>query len=327
MTELDIYKTPRAEVAVTSDIDSWAQIAGSVIKLANEIYDTPFVPDGLRGSAPAVAAAILAGREMGIGPMTALQQIHIIKNKPAQSALLMRALILKQGHQWQDVVVSDTRVVVKAKRRGESDWTEAEFTAVQAKAAGISFNGYPQDKLYARATSRLARRKFADVIAGMPYSAEELEDEPGGEALAIEAPKPTGRVTAAEITGRQAATQTASPAEPQPRAADASTPPVPSAGEAPAPDDEPDDTDYGTPGTVTPPQLKKLGAIFTGLGFTSKEREQRLVAASQIIGRDIESSSDLSRDEARKLIDTLDGLGGSREKLIALLASGTEAGE
>jgi len=118
---------------------------------------------------------------------------------------------------------------------------------------------------------------------------------------------------------RQAA-KDASLAEPQPAAADASNPPVPSAGDAPAPaEDEPDDTDYGS---VTRPQLTKLGATFTDLGFTSKERGQRLVAASQIIGRDIESSSDLSRGEASKLIDTLDGLGGSRENLIALLAEG-----
>ena len=117
-------------------------------------------------------------------------------------------------------------------------------------------------------------------------------------------------------------------------------PPVPPAGEArssgPAPSGQPagnepaagpDDTDHDSPGTVTRPQLTKLGATFTDLGFTSKEREQRLVTASRIIGRDVESSSDLSLNEASKLIDTLDGLDGSREKLIALLAAGEVTGD
>jgi len=174
MTEIAVRPPPA--LAVVSDIDSWTQIAGQVIKLANEIYDTPFVPDGLRGSVPAVAAAILAGRELGLPPLTSLANIHVIKGKPALSAVLMRALIQAQGHQWQDGDVTDTRAVVRARRRGESEWTEVSFTADQAKRARIDLGGYPQDKLYARATSRLARRKFADVIAGMPYSAEELED-------------------------------------------------------------------------------------------------------------------------------------------------------
>ena len=146
-------------------------------------------------------------------------------------------------------------------------------------------------------------------------------------------PPPTAaRVTAADIRGRtrpQVRAEIvrdhpdASPAGRQvaPVPAAPSDPPSEPAGEAP------DETDRDSPGTVTPKQLTQLGATFTDLGFTSKEREQRLVAASQIIGRDVESSSDLSLNEASKLIDTLDGLDGSREKLIALLAAGEVTGD
>lgn len=177
MTDLEVYQAP-APVAVPEhdDIDSWISVAAQVIKLANEICNTPFVPDGLRGSAPATAAAILAGREMGLGPFTSLQHIHCIKGKIGQSAVLMRALIISRGHQWEDGEITDTRAVVRGRRKGEAEWTTASFTADQARKAGIQLGGYPQDKLYARATVRLARRKFADVIMGMPYSAEELED-------------------------------------------------------------------------------------------------------------------------------------------------------
>jgi len=108
--------------------------------------------------------------------MTSLANIDVIRGKPTQKPLLMRAMIQSRGHKWEDVENNDTRAVVRGCRKGESEWTEVTFTADQAKRAGIDLGKYPADKLYARATSRLARRKFADVIMGMPYSAEELED-------------------------------------------------------------------------------------------------------------------------------------------------------
>jgi hypothetical protein len=351
MTDLEVYRQPTADVALTSDIDSWARVAGDVIKLANQIYDTPFVPDGLRGSAPAVAAAILTGRELGIGPMTALQHIHVIHNKPGLSALLMRSLIQGQGHEWQDVKVTDTEVSLKARRRGETEWTTASFTAEQARRAGIDLGKYPQDKLYARATSRLARRKFADVIAGMPYSAEELEDDPG-DTPATEA-KPTGRVTAAEITGRTAP-QTASPATPAPRAPEPPhTPPAGQvAGEAlssgPAPSgqpagnepaagpDEPDERDYDSSGTVNELQLKAIWtALNRNFGFGSDEKDQARAVCAHIVSHPLASSKDLSKNEARIVLDTLASWRevaerheeSPRDFLIQLLATGEVPGE
>ena len=177
MTEVALYQQQTAELAVAGhSFDDWIPVLQQVVGLAEAISDSPFVPDGLRGSVPAVAAAILTARELGVPPMTGLANIHLIKGKTGLTALLMRALIQSKGHQWEDVEVSDTRCVLRGRRRGETEWTEASFNADQAKRANIQLNPYPQDKLYARATVRLARRKFADVIAGMPYSAEELED-------------------------------------------------------------------------------------------------------------------------------------------------------
>ncbi len=302
--EVDIYQ-PAAGLAVPDhrDIDSWIAVASDVIKIAKVIYDTPFVPEGLRGSEPAVAAAILAGREMGLGPMTSLQHIHVIKGKPGQSALLMRALIQARGHKWEDVDVSDTRAVVKGCRKGESAWAEASFTADQARKAGIDLGKYPQDKLYARAAVRLARRKFADVIMGMPYSAEELEDGEADEGTVTEtaaasnggapAPKPAARTArrrqppqepadrpsaAPSAPGSEGATQDRPPRAPAAtaRSGQPSLPPTemipagtehaglpPLPGEDEPAADAPDETDYDTPGTVTREQLTAMWATFS----------------------------------------------------------------
>lgn len=368
MTELDVYQPPAAvavHAPVTAEMDSWIAVCSDVIKVANVICDTPFVPDGLRGSGPAVAAAILAGRELSLGPMTSLANIHVIKGKPALSAVLMRALVLAQGHYWRDVEVTDTRAVIEGRRRTEAEWTRVSFTADQARQAKIDLSAYPQDKLYARATSRLARRKFADVIAGMPYSAEELED--GGEAERTEtvvpaaaepvkpvqrtaqrrqraaAPKDTpGPSGASQQAGqdRTPASRDGGPGAPQPplpgeeedptragsSSAGHSRPPQetsPSSASSPS-TSQPDDTDYDTPGTITEPQLKKLHTVLTKLGFGSGERDQKLVTASVIVRRELESSKDLSFSEAKALIDTLERCG-TREKLIELLAAAEAA--
>lgn len=335
MSELAVYQPAAAPaVPVVAEMDSWIAVCSDVIKVANVICDTPFVPEGLRGSGPATAAAILAGRELGLGPMTSLANIHVIKGKPSLAAVLMRALIQGQGHDWQDGHISDVSVTVRGRRRGETEWAEATFTAAQAKIAGITLGGYPQDKLYARATSRLARRKFADVIAGMPYSAEELED--GDEQQQIEqaapaaiappaAPRTAQRRQAAAKPAAPTAAATAGGAAPAAAPAGAQTapglPPLPGEDEPP----QPDETDYDTPGTAGN-LLTPLWATFSqDLGFTKDEKQYAREACEKIIGRKLTggTTGNLSRNEASACIDTLKRCG-TRGNLVALLAG--EAG-
>lgn len=329
MSELAVYEAaPVARVGApgSEEFDSWIIVAQDVIRLSNVIFDTPFVPDGLRGSAPAVAAAILAGRELGLAPLTSLANIHVIKGKPALSAVLMRALVQAQGHQWADGDVTDTRAVVRGRRKGEAEWTEVVFTADQAKRAGIELGKYPADKLYARATSRLARRKFADVIAGMPYSADELEDgdDTHTEPAPAEAAKPAQRTAQRRTAppGRDAGKSGQHPVSPAPdgdagsrerldRPA-ASQPPLPGEDELPA------------------RQPRIVGIIhqhFKRLGFEDDERDQRLVATAAIAGvEELASSSDLTEAQARTVADTLSRCK-DRDALIALLASGDKPGD
>lgn len=171
-----LMSRPTAPAPPSHDIDSWVQVASAFTKLANQIANTDFPPTEMRGKPEAIVAAFLMGREMGLGPMTSLMNLHVIKGKVGQSAHLMRAQILSKGHEVEYDEVSDTRCVIRGRRRGEDAWTFVTYTADQARRAKIDLGGYPEDKLIARATARLARRKFADVISGMAYSVEELGD-------------------------------------------------------------------------------------------------------------------------------------------------------
>jgi recombination protein RecT len=71
---------------------------------------------------------------------------------------------------------------------------------------------------------------------------------------------------------------------------------------------------------VTAAQLKKLGAIFSGFGFGSADRAQRLGVVTRVIRREVGSMNELTKEEASKLIDTLEQFA-DRGALIEAMAS------
>lgn len=155
-------------------------------QIATSVANTDFVPRSLRGNKHAVLAAILTGRELGIGPMQALQSIHVVDGRPTLSAELMRALVLSQGHR---IVVRETdaeHVVVWGRRADSGDELAVAWTLDDAKRAGLlgksNWRSYPAQMLLARGTSQLCRSLFPDVLAGVSYVPEELGHDSTGEA-------------------------------------------------------------------------------------------------------------------------------------------------
>lgn len=209
---------PTREVA-HADTDSWIGVASDVIKLAQYIAPTEFVPKSLRDNPPAAAAAILYGREVGLPPMTALTQTHVIEGRPSMAAEAMRALVLSAGHEIQVLESTGAVCRMRARRRGEEQWTpEVVWTIDMARAAGLlgknNWKQHPRRMLQARASSELCELYFPDVVLGFK-SVEELEDEGGEEQYAgAEAPaeQPT-KVTRKRATKKAAASRPAPAAE------------------------------------------------------------------------------------------------------------------
>src|SRR5882672_1192464 len=323
---IERYEAP-AQVVPTAGVDSWVPVLAAVGDLAAKIAGTDFVPDAMRGKPAAVAAAILTGREMGIGPMQALQSIHIIKGKPGQAAQLMRALVLTAGHSIRTVEANDTRCVVEGRRSGEDEWERVTFTADQARKAKIDLGGYPEDKLYARATSRLCRRKFADCLAGMAYSIEELQDGDAGDEPAgiVALPAPNQRKTtkrAASKPHTATAVTTASSAQSKAAPVDL-VPPPPLPGE-----EEPAAEEHPGGGAITKPQMAKMHAAFNDMDIT--ERDERLALTRALLSREaLTSASDLTKAEASTLIDLLEQCATEPDPVAALrvlveIGAGTE---
>ena len=120
-TELDIRRPHAAAGAIVAVrerdiVDGWITVAKDVSTLADYIAQTEFVPKALRGKPAAIAACILTGREMGIGPMASLKSIHMVQGTPSLSSEYKRARALAAGHELVYVETNTTRCVVRGRR-------------------------------------------------------------------------------------------------------------------------------------------------------------------------------------------------------------------
>lgn len=318
MTELQPY-TPAAttDLALT---DTWVPVLQDVAYLASRIADTDFVPAAYKGNNAAVAASILYGRELGLPPMTALKAIDPIKGTPSLSSEAMRALIVSAGHHLRFVESTATRCVMEGRRRDEEAWTRVAYTMDEAKSSGdaqknAQYRSRPAEMMVARCTSRIARMMFADCIGGFP-SPEEVEAV--AEVVAETAPETV--TIAREIEQKPAPTpaksrrKTAPKTEPKPQPAPA---PEPADMDGPPLPGEDGFEDIGAPPAEpeqpaeplrTEAQSKKLFATLRSLGIAT--RDEGLDMIGSILGHPIESTKELTKAEAVKVIDALESMQG-----------------
>ena len=144
--------------------------------MAEFLARSNLVGSSLRGKAPDVAVILLKGSELGIPPMTALAQIHVIEGKPSCSPELMRALAVMAGHRITFTVLSAETVTIRGVRGDTGDALEITWDMARARGAGLTgkstWKQYPQAMLAARATSELVRYHFPEL--GIGYIPEEL---------------------------------------------------------------------------------------------------------------------------------------------------------
>lgn len=225
--------------------------------MAGMFSKTEFVPKGLRGRPEAVLACIVAAHELGIGPMQGLRHIAIVDGKPAPSAELMVSLVRRDGHSISGSSTAQGATVT-GKRHDTGDEMTVEFTSKMAERAGLlrkdNWRNYPEAMSWARAVSQLCRMLFADSIAGMGHTPDELgaETDAEGNVLVID-------VTPAEIPAKEEAVQDTPGV----------TPPEPS---RVSPTTEPGGSDTQP---ATDKQKQRLVILAQELGWDDDERHQR----------------------------------------------------
>lgn len=172
---------------VSTDLASWAGAMGDAMTLAKGLAGTAFVPSHFQGKPADTAVAIMKGAALGLDPVAALEAIYVISGKPALYARSMVALVLARGHEVWTEEADATRVTVKGRRHGSSHVEESTWDVARVKAAGLDRNrqyaAHPEAMLYARAAADVCRRIAPDVLAGLSYGVEELQ-EPAVEAAA-----------------------------------------------------------------------------------------------------------------------------------------------
>lgn len=266
---------PNVTVAALAD---WAQQLDAAMRIARALCNTSFVPKHFQGKPEEAAAAILTGNDLGMPPMASLRSFHVINGKPDLYAEVKVAILAAHGHRvWTDLR-TDEAVTVSGCRKGQDRVETITITIEQAKRAGWTTNATyaktPQDMLWARAAARVCKLVAPELLHGI-NGLEEF-DEPA--PMRVQATL-GGPVTAAEILGA------AEVEDGEPR---------------PAGGDEPAVTAPG----ITTAQQRKMHALLTKTG--RGERAVGLVYIAGVIGREVDSSKELTAAEAVEVIAALE---------------------
>lgn len=108
----------------------------SIFKLAEQIVPTGFLPEHIKTPGQAVAI-ILAGRELGIGPMLALRSIWMLRGKIELSADLQLSLFKRDGGQSKFLTLNEQEAKLWFKHPNGDEHTES-FTMQDAARAGLT---------------------------------------------------------------------------------------------------------------------------------------------------------------------------------------------
>lgn len=298
-TDLSPYR-PTAEVALSDPtggrLVAWAEAAVAAHSLAVSLAATTFVPKHFQNKPGDATAAIILGDELGLSPLSALRSIHVISGTPGLYARTMAALVLSHGHEIWTEQETEQSVTVAGRRRGTEHVERVTWTIARATKAGYTSNAkYKTDPiamLYARASGDVARRIAPDVLAGVPYSIEEIE-------LAE-----TPTQTVSRESAKRTIARAPKPEPDEPEIPDAAHAVVSEAQPEPAADEPPLDEPVPELEPITAQQLKALHASLNDAGLGS-DRDAALAFYTETIGRDVESSKALTKAEASRVIDAL----------------------
>jgi hypothetical protein len=117
---------------------------------------------------------IMAGQELGIGPMASMTGINIIEGKPVLASNLLASQIKSsQKYNYKVKERTSTKCTIEFFEKFGDNFEsigEAEFTVAEATKAGLSgknnWRNYASDMLFARAISRGARTHCPDIFNG-----------------------------------------------------------------------------------------------------------------------------------------------------------------
>jgi hypothetical protein len=138
-------------------------------------------------SAAQAIVKILAGRDLGFSAMSAMTGVYLVKGRPAFSANMMMAAVLKSGrYRYEVAELTNQKATIVFFRRGDRGaWDKigvSTFTEADARQAGLTgsdmYRKFPRNMYFSRAASNGCRWFCPDVFAGVtPYTPDEIADD------------------------------------------------------------------------------------------------------------------------------------------------------
>lgn len=255
----------------TTDLTAHMEFA----RVATSGSGSSILPDVYRGNPANVLIAVNLGASMGLSPAESLYRIAVIKGKPSASAELIAANVRRAGHKLRvrgDEMTCTAQII----RADDPDFPfEVTRDMEWAKGMGLDKNDnyrkQPGTMLQWRAITAVARLACPEALYGVAYTPDELADDT--RPAAASAP-----VTAAAFAPPDAAPDA------EPEAVDPE----------PAQDDEPDARYW----------RKRLFATLNERGITDADEQRQGIG--HIIGREITSRSELTEDDAEKVVRHLE---------------------
>ena len=159
-----------------------------LFRMGQVLADSGYFQDA-RQAAQAIVK-VMAGRELGFGPIASMTGIHIIQGRPAIGADLMAKAVKRSGrYNYRVTELTDEACAIEFFEKAAEAWQSigtSRFTRQDAtKAKTKNLDAFPRNMLFARAMSNGVKWFCPDALGLTTYTPEELE---GIEAAPIPVP-------------------------------------------------------------------------------------------------------------------------------------------
>ena len=157
------------------------------MRFSDMLAKSSMVPKAYQGKPEDVLVAVQWGKELGLAPLQALQNIACINGKPsvygdAAMALVQASPVCEGIEEYFEGEGTPNQVAVCIAHRKNRQPVTAKFSVEDAKRAGLwgkqgPWQAYPKRMLQMRARGFALRDAFPDVLKGL-ITAEEAADYP-----------------------------------------------------------------------------------------------------------------------------------------------------
>lgn len=178
----ELQTTDETKAGLTRYVDPSSGL--DILTLGNTLARSGYFKDAAQAAQAVVK--VLYGRELGIGPISAMAGIHIVEGKPSLAATVMAALV-KRSMRYDYRVIEHTDLVCRIQffeRDHAGVWAsagESSFSVQDASRVGLAgrdtWRKYPKNMLFARAMSNGFKWYCPELSGGAPtYDPDEVED-------------------------------------------------------------------------------------------------------------------------------------------------------